>query len=323
METTVLREFVEFAKYLNFSAAARALHMSQSSLSKHIADLERDLGFNLIVHGNPPTLTKAGIAFLEVCEEVIFAFDVAVEHCRTLDRQPDGRIVIQDPVMDSTISNQSIPVFMYFAEHHPSVEIELFPLRGKTISDALNDGTMDVGYFMGYGDIRENVAKKAQAGIVAFPLRTRRFAVWMSKDHPVAKKEELHVEDMRDYPILVQADRLFDDWRLVLQNLCEAHGFTPKIKLRITPTINSYFALNTQNGFVILADAFLSDPRFLMRRDMVTRELVGEGCEYNLYCVYRADNRNPALPLFIEQLKQTSEFADQLDELKLLTRSIL
>ena len=40
MDMQVLREFVEFSKHLNFSAAARFLHMSQSSLSKHIADLE-------------------------------------------------------------------------------------------------------------------------------------------------------------------------------------------------------------------------------------------------------------------------------------------
>ena len=311
MESAYLREFVEFSKYLNFSSAARALHMSQSSLSKHIADIEKTLGFNLINHSNPPTLTKAGIAFLEMCEEVFFIYDSAVEHCRTLAINPDGRIVIQDPVMDSTISNQSIPVFMHFAENYPTIDIELFPLKGKTISDALNDGTMDVGYFMGYGDIKENIAMKAKAGIVAFPLRTRRFALWMSKDHPIAAKEELHVEDLRDYPFLVQADRLFDDWRLVLQSLGEAHGFTPKIKLRITPTINGYFALNTKDGIIILADAFLVDPRFLMRGDMITRELVGGKCEYVLYCVYRADNKNPALSLFIDQLKQTSEFYGQ------------
>ena len=44
---TQLNEFVVFAKYLNISKAADVLFTSQSNLSKHLKQLESDLGFNL------------------------------------------------------------------------------------------------------------------------------------------------------------------------------------------------------------------------------------------------------------------------------------
>ena len=44
---TQLNEFVVFAKYLNISRAADVLFTSQSNLSKHLKQLESDLGVNL------------------------------------------------------------------------------------------------------------------------------------------------------------------------------------------------------------------------------------------------------------------------------------
>jgi len=51
----------------------------------------------------------------------------------------------------------------------------------------------------------------------------------------------------------------------------------------------------------------MQDPRFLMREDMVARLIEGRDCHYHLYFVYRDDNDNPALPIFVEELKKQAE----------------
>ena len=78
MDMQVLREFVEFSKHLNFSAAARFLHMSQSSLSKHIADLEKEVGFPLVDRDGGVALTVAGKHFLTSVEDILYNYEQSV-----------------------------------------------------------------------------------------------------------------------------------------------------------------------------------------------------------------------------------------------------
>ena len=61
METTYLSEFSRVADRGSFTAAARELHLTQSTLSKHVALLEREFGTELFVRDrNGVSLTEAG-----------------------------------------------------------------------------------------------------------------------------------------------------------------------------------------------------------------------------------------------------------------------
>ncbi|WP_245864920.1 LysR family transcriptional regulator [Eggerthella timonensis] len=61
METTYLREFAKVAECGSFTAAARTLHLTQSTLSKHVALLEREFGADLFVRDRSGvSLTEAG-----------------------------------------------------------------------------------------------------------------------------------------------------------------------------------------------------------------------------------------------------------------------
>lgn len=61
METTYLHEFAKVAECGSFTAAARELHLTQSTLSKHVALLEREFGADLFVRDRSGvSLTEAG-----------------------------------------------------------------------------------------------------------------------------------------------------------------------------------------------------------------------------------------------------------------------
>ena len=291
MDIRVLREFEEFSKHMNFSATARYLHMSQSALSKHIAELERELGFELVHRDRNPALTPAGLQFLLTAQEILYELDIAVH----------------DPLIDATIGNQAIPVFVKFAQNHSNVDLVLHTIKGETVSEALRNHSVDVGYLMAYGDVDETIEERRRKGIVARPMRNRRFSVWMSADSPLAQKEKLYVEDLEDMQIFIAADRLFDDWRGLIDKMCRTHGFVPKIKLRVTPTINGYLAMSLNDGVILLSDAFAQDPRFLMRTDMTARII--EDAHYTLFYVVRENSTNPAIPIFVEEM--TKQVADE------------
>lgn len=83
-----LREFVTFAKYLNISKAADVLFTSQSNLSKHLKQLEGDLGFNLTCKkGNRIYLTDEGSHFLSGIQSVLCDYDQLVEECQLIQKK--------------------------------------------------------------------------------------------------------------------------------------------------------------------------------------------------------------------------------------------
>ncbi|MFD0508420.1 LysR family transcriptional regulator [Streptomyces chiangmaiensis] len=72
LEMFHLRYFVAVAEELNFSAAARRLHMAASPLSQRIRDLEKELGHRLFERdSHSVTLTPAGEALLPLARDVL------------------------------------------------------------------------------------------------------------------------------------------------------------------------------------------------------------------------------------------------------------
>jgi len=72
MEILHLRYFVAVAEELNFSAAARKLHMAASPLSRRIKDLEHEIGQRLFDRDtHNVTLTAAGTALLPIARDVL------------------------------------------------------------------------------------------------------------------------------------------------------------------------------------------------------------------------------------------------------------
>lgn len=66
METTYLQEYTCIADHGSFTTAAAELHVTQSTLSKHVAVLERELGVELFVRDrNGIKMTQAGRVLYE------------------------------------------------------------------------------------------------------------------------------------------------------------------------------------------------------------------------------------------------------------------
>src|ERR1700733_11292788 len=95
MELRHLRYFVAVAEELHFGRAANRLNTSQSSLSRQIGDLERELKVDLFVRtkrqvGLPP----AGERFLLETRAILSAAERAAGLARETARDESRRIVI-------------------------------------------------------------------------------------------------------------------------------------------------------------------------------------------------------------------------------------
>lgn len=95
MEIITIRYFLSVARCLNFSQAAGENHISQSSFSKAIMRLERDLNVKLIDRSTHPiSLTPAGQCFYERMSELEPQFNQAMEQLANLVKGETVRVFI-------------------------------------------------------------------------------------------------------------------------------------------------------------------------------------------------------------------------------------
>ena len=88
MNIDIVREFQVFAVSQNLSKAARELHVTQSCLSKHMAELEAETGLDLIDHGSKKvTLTSVGKYFASEMAVLLFQWDDCLRRCMELQKE--------------------------------------------------------------------------------------------------------------------------------------------------------------------------------------------------------------------------------------------
>ena len=119
-----LHAFVRVAERRSFTRAAEELHTTPSMVSKHMRDLEADLGFSVLsrsTHG--VALTDAGEGLFRNCCQLFANLDEYVVEARNQQSGPFGSLRVQAPgdVARWILS----PLVASFVRLHPQVRVEL------------------------------------------------------------------------------------------------------------------------------------------------------------------------------------------------------
>ena len=97
-QLTVMRSFVGVTKSRSFSQAARALGISGSLVSRHVAELERSLGVHLVNRtARTISLTEAGNRYAEFAARIIDEIDREEAQLRGLRDKAEGQLAIICP----------------------------------------------------------------------------------------------------------------------------------------------------------------------------------------------------------------------------------
>lgn len=119
---TVMRSFVGVTKSRNFSQAARALGISGSLVSRHVAELERDLGVRLVNRtARTVSLTEAGTHYAEFAARIIDEIDREETLLRGLRDKAEGSLAIISPKWIG--SNDVGDAIVAFSARYPKIHI--------------------------------------------------------------------------------------------------------------------------------------------------------------------------------------------------------
>jgi len=130
---TGLEVFGKVTETGSFSAAGRALGLSQTMVTKHIAALETRLGVTLFHRTTRKlSLTEAGRRYLEASGRILADMEAA-DAAVAADRfEPRGVLRLNAPVAFGV--RQIAPLLFEFEQRHPLVSVDL----------GLNDRTVDL-----------------------------------------------------------------------------------------------------------------------------------------------------------------------------------
>jgi DNA-binding transcriptional LysR family regulator len=116
--------FAEVAERGGFAAASRALAIPKSRLSRRVADLEAQLGVQLMQRSTRRlSLTAAGEIFLRHCAAMRDAAQTAAEAVAQVQTEPSGAVRLSCPV---TLAQSSVgPLIPRFMARYPGVRVEM------------------------------------------------------------------------------------------------------------------------------------------------------------------------------------------------------
>src|SRR5271163_1771497 len=119
-----LRVFVRVAESATFSAAARALNLSQSSVSRKIASLEKHLGLQLVKRtSHAVSLSESGKEFYRTASRLIDEFDTLVAGTREEHEMASG--VVRVTIPETLAARFVVPKIPALLATYPDLKVEL------------------------------------------------------------------------------------------------------------------------------------------------------------------------------------------------------
>ena len=239
----IIRETVR--QEFNLTDVANALHTSQSGVSKHIKDLEDELGIELYIRKGKRLLglTDPGLQMLPIVERMLLDANNIKNLADQYSNQDTGQLTI---ATTHTQARYVLPkVVTQFKQEYPKVQLKLFQGSPKEIVHLLSEGKADIGL------ATESLGVSQE--LISFPLYTWHNVVAVCKDHPLVDlTHKLTLSDVADYPIIAYQEEFTEQTNIEQTFIDE--GITPDIVMTALDTdiIKSY--VNLGLGVGIIAD---------------------------------------------------------------------
>lgn len=217
MELRHLRYFVALAEYLSFTRAAERVHVTQSTLSHQIRQLEEEIGQRLFERiGKKVVTTEAGELFLGFAARALKEVDHGIAVLQPHARGLTGQVRIGTT---NTFNIGLIPECVaQFLARHPAVQVRVEEFSADQINAGLQSGTLDLG--IAY---RPNAA----ADMWFEPLYNEEMVLVVANTHPLATRKRLRMVELHQQPLVLMPE--YFATRAVLEECFRASGAQPLV----------------------------------------------------------------------------------------------
>ena len=289
--------FRAVAEHRSFSAAAATLNYTQSSVSQHITNLERELGVTLLDRSaRPVAVTQAGELVLRHAEELL-------GRAATIERDLAGLAQGESGLLRIGGFYTAWATFMpaavaAFSRERPRVQLELRQLEPEPAVRRLRAGDLDLAVVYRFLGVPDELADERieRVHLVDDPL-----AVALPAGHPLTERDEVALSDLA-------AERWVSPppdapYTRLLRRLCQEHGgFEPDVGFETADIAMAQPLVASGLAVAMLPDLGMR-PR---HENVVVRPLAGVPPARAVAVARLAGRRNPTGEPMIEALKQAA-----------------
>ena len=234
-----INSFLKLVEFENFSAAADALFIAQSTLSKHIKSLEDELGVRLFNRsGKGISLTLDGMKFLSFATTVDSEYQQLLQQ---LDTDKRKKILIISMTSTVWLINEHNQKFL---TQHPDIEITLHECDQDNAHNAAKEFDADLMFVWDYV-VDSNKYK-------IYPITTHQLVLAVSKHHPLAQRDIISLKELKRENFIMMHQAIA---RKFIINSCQKAGFTPNVQYYVTSTDTLYRFVNDNLGVALLYTA--------------------------------------------------------------------
>ncbi len=217
LNVVYLNEFIALAETLNFSKAAENLYISQSSLTKHIQTMEKELGIQLFERStNKVALSNYGRLLLPYALEMTERYDSFLHCLRQYCNQEKSTLTVYAiPHMAKDLAE----IMLLMRQMHPNINLIIEEREAKNIEGCLESGECELAFLR----CQETDNEKFE------------YLKYCSDDIVLAlpRSHKLAAEDPVDLSALSNETFIFPDENTALfstcMKACHNSGFNPRI----------------------------------------------------------------------------------------------
>lgn len=240
MEIRQLHYVIAIAKEKNFSRAAQKLHIAQPSLSQQLAKLERELNVQLVRRTtNFVELTHAGEVFVQKAQDILDRMEQLKQEIDDLSNMRKGKLIIGSlPMTGSHVLPLVLPVF---AKQYPEIEITLVEDTSSRLEQLTLHGQTDLSL----------LSLPVHHQLNWEPIIEEEIYLAVPPHHLLATlNRRVDIRELELEPFIVL--KKGQGFRQMMIELCEQHGFSPKIVFESSniETVQSLVAAGMGIAFV-------------------------------------------------------------------------
>ncbi|MEH2920050.1 HTH-type transcriptional regulator Cbl [Samsonia erythrinae] len=226
----------------NLTEVANTLFTSQSGVSRHIRELEEELGIEIFVRRGKRLLgmTEPGKELLVVAERILNDASNIRRLANVFTNNDTGQLVI---ATTHTQARYSLPpVIKAFRSLYPQVRLVLNQGTPDEIVAMLNSGEADIGI------ATEQLIN--DTSLAAFPYYRWHHSVIVPEHHPLTEKSVITLEMLSEEPLITYRQGITGRSRL--DRAFQAAGMTPDVTLSAqdSDVIKTYVELGLGVGIV-------------------------------------------------------------------------
>jgi DNA-binding transcriptional LysR family regulator len=197
VELSNLRVFLGAAEELNFSKAAKRLHMSQSAVSQNIQAMERVYGMELFIRGGRSVeLSEAGQTILPMVREVLLAARLLEDGLQNINSHIGGELTIG---CSTSAGRYLLPILLSeFQKDFPAVHPHVKVIGRESVAERLTNRIIPIGVASRRVDHRD---------IESVPLFEDRIVLIVHPNHPWVNYGHALPADLTDQPIVKCEER--------------------------------------------------------------------------------------------------------------------